>query len=108
MAETPQPTDGLFALVAFALAAWSYTAAIWIVQILAARHGYHWSAWHIAGYLAVYSLCSRPMSAELSYARVKALWDQAKPGADEYMHIVPLYAGHAALITIAYVIVRSL
>ena len=108
MSETSKPTDPLFALATLALVAWSYTAAIWIVQMLAARHGFHWNAWHIAGYLAAWSLCSRPMAAELARARVRALWERASPDADRFEHVFPLYAGHAVAISIAYVIVRSL
>lgn len=100
--------DGLLAIVTLALAAWSYVAAIWIVQILAARHGFKWNAWHIAGYTVAWQLCRRPMSAELAFARIAAMWKLAQPDADKFGHIFPLYCGHAVLITIAYVVVRSL
>lgn len=108
MADATSPTDALFSIATFALGVWSYTAVIWTVQILAARHGFHWNAWHIAGYLAVWSLCSRPLAAELSHARIDALWKHTKPDADNHQHIFPLYVGHALAMTALYAVVRGL
>ena len=108
MTERKAETDGLFAGLTCLAVAWTWTAEVWIVQILAARHGYHWPAWHLAGYLAVYGVLASSQTRMIAQARIKAIWIATLPEVNVTEDECVWYLVQAAITTIAYVAVRSL